>query len=167
MSFSDYEVSKTSSSCIWITPKEILSPLGEFDLDPCAAPEPRPWNTAKSMWATPAHDGLAEQWFGRVWLNPPYGRGIENWMEKMAVHGNGIAVTYARTETRWFHKYVFPFISGVFFFQGRQPFYRPDGTRGDAPTAPHVLLAYGEENARILSDLKLPGVFLPIKHVAN
>ena len=31
---------------VWLTPKFILDALGPFDLDPCAAPEPRPWNTA-------------------------------------------------------------------------------------------------------------------------
>ena len=30
----------------WLTPKWVMDALGVFDLDPCAAPHPRPWPTA-------------------------------------------------------------------------------------------------------------------------
>ncbi len=35
-------------------------------------------------------------------LNPPYGEQTERWLAKLAKHGNGIALVYARTETKMF-----------------------------------------------------------------
>lgn len=54
----------------WLTPPSILESLGPFDLDPCAAPEPRPWNTAAEHHARPRQDGLALPLFGRAWTEP-------------------------------------------------------------------------------------------------
>ena len=74
-----------NSGDVWLTPKHIIDALGKFDLDPCAAPLPRPWETASTSFIE-ADDGLSQEWFGRVWMNPPYGRDIGAWMKKMAEH---------------------------------------------------------------------------------
>ena len=161
MAFSSHEVSKDNSSIVWLTPKEILELFPVADLDPCAASEPRPWPTARTMW-TVADDGLSKDWFGRVWLNPPYGRQIELWMKKMAEHSNGIAITYARTDTGWFHKWVAPYASAVFFFKGRIRFHRASGERAAPATAPHMLISFGNDNAELLAQIKIPGIlYLP------
>jgi hypothetical protein len=55
----------------WLTPPGLIRGLGEFDLDPCS-PIKRPWNTAKHHYSID-DNGLQKKWFGRVWLNPPYG----------------------------------------------------------------------------------------------
>src|SRR4051812_36875613 len=84
----------------WLTPPHIIEALGPFDLDPCAAPDPRPWPTAKTHWGR--HDNsLNRPWFGRVWMNPPYGpkTQIGSWMRRLADHGHGTALIFARTET--------------------------------------------------------------------
>ena len=49
----------------WLTPRYILAALGPFDLDPCAAPDPRPWPTAAKHF-TEADNGLAHLWHGRM-----------------------------------------------------------------------------------------------------
>src|SRR5690606_21410194 len=92
---------------VWLTPPEILKPLGPFDLDPCAAPPPRPWDTAREHIALP-RDGLAETWDGRVWMNPPYGGPsiVGPWMRRMARHNLGTALIFARTETSVFFETV-------------------------------------------------------------
>lgn len=54
----------------WLTPPEIMSSLGAFDLDPCS-PINRPWPTA-GIHYTVEDDGLSKPWFGRVWCNPPH-----------------------------------------------------------------------------------------------
>jgi hypothetical protein len=51
----------------WLTPEPIVRALGPFDLDPCAAPSPRPWDTAKFHIELPK-DGLAADWSG-PWCN--------------------------------------------------------------------------------------------------
>lgn len=53
----------------WLTPPEIIRSLGEFDLDPCS-PINRPWDTALNHY-TIIDNGLKQQWYGRVWCNPP------------------------------------------------------------------------------------------------
>ena len=78
--------------------------LGPFDLDPCS-PILRPWDTAKYHY-TVSDNGFIKEWFGRVWLNPPYGRGMYEWMNKLAAHGNGIGLIFARTDTKGFQNHI-------------------------------------------------------------
>lgn len=145
----------------WLTPPDILAALGPFDLDPCAAPEPRPWATAARHIALP-EDGLTAEWSGRVWLNPPYSREAVRWMRKLADHGNGIALIFARTETAWFRECVWERADGVLFLDGRLHFHRPDGSRAAANAgAPSCLVAYGRDNARMLERCGLRGAFVP------
>lgn len=146
---------------VWLTPPEILTELGPFDLDPCAA-DPRPWPTAFRCF-TKADDGLAQEWHGRVWLNPPYGQDIGRWMERLAAHGEGTALVFARTETDWFHRWVWPHASGLRFLRGRLNFHRPDGTRSRYNAGgPSVLVAYGPVDRQRLRDANLSGAFVPL-----
>jgi len=140
----------------WITPLEILADLGEFDLDPCAC-APQPWPTARTMW-TWRDNGLGKNWFGRVWLNPPYGRATSLWLERLARHGNGIALVFARTETQMFRDWVWGRADALMFLHGRLYFHRPDGSRGKTNAGgPSVLIAYGCRNADTLRASRLTG----------
>lgn len=142
--------SARAKSITYLTPREILAPLGAFDLDPCAAPSPRPWPTADRHIELP-DDGLAAEWSGRVWCNPPFGREAAAWVERMAKHGNGIALVPARTETAMFYRSVWGVASGVLFLRGRPHFHRADGSRLPFNSgAPIALIAYGETNACVL-----------------
>ena len=69
----------------WLTPPSILARLGELDLDPCS-PIIRPWDTAKKHFNV-RDNGLEQDWFGRVWLNPPFGSEAVRWLKKLARHG--------------------------------------------------------------------------------
>lgn len=153
----------------WLTPPHIIEALGPFDLDPCAAPEPRPWPTARVHWNRD-DNSLNREWTGRVWLNPPYGpkAQIAPWMRRMAAHGLGTALIFARTETAIFFETVWNAATAVMFFKGRLCFHRPDGTLpradqgGGNAGAPSVLIAYGETDADRLRNCGLPGQFLMI-----
>lgn len=139
-------------SSVWLTPPDIVEALGPFDLDPCAAPDPRPWPTALEHYSS---DGLTLPWKGRVWLNPPYGNDLVDWLAMMSRHGRGTALVFARTETEAFHKYVWAHATALLFLRGRLNFYHPDGRRsGYNAGAPSVLIAYGEDDARILSNYR-------------
>jgi len=147
----------------WLTPPEILHSLGEFDLDPCAAPEPRPWPTAKTMVSRPL-DGLSVPWHGRVWLNPPYSREAVKWLRRLADHGRGTALVFARTETSWFIDTVWTRATALLFLHGRVHFHRADGTRSvDNAGAPSVLAAYGEQDAVALQQSGLRGSFCELR----
>lgn len=144
---------------VWLTPPDLIQSLGEFDLDPCS-PLNRPWDTAKRHY-TIEDDGLLMPWFGRVWLNPPYGRELSRWMEKMALHQQGIALIFARTDTQVFHRYIFNTADSILFIENRITFHTPDGKKGKGNGgAPSVLIAYGEENVDAIEKSGIKG-----KHV--
>jgi hypothetical protein len=134
----------------WLTPPEIIAALGAFDLDPCS-PINRPWPTASHHF-TAEDDGLSRQWFGRVWLNPPFGSEAAKWLRKIAAHGNGIALIPARTETAMFYESVWPIAHGVCFIKGRPHFHYVDGRRAPFNSgAPICLVAYGASNLHALT----------------
>ena len=139
----------------WLTPPEIIKSLGEFCLDPCS-PITRPWETANNHY-TIEDDGLNKEWNGRVWCNPPYGKETFLWLSKLACHGNGIALIFARTETKGFHAQIWEKADAVMFFKGRLRFHYVDGTRGDSANAPSCLVAYGAENVKALEQSGLVG----------
>ncbi len=144
----------------WLTPPEIIEDLGPFDLDPCS-PIERPWPTAKNHF-TILDNGLSKEWTGRVWLNPPYGRKNPYiWLKRLAEHGDGIALIFARTETETFFKWVWERADAVLFIKGRLRFYEPSGSLPSGTSgAPSVLVAYGDENARALEVSGIDGITL-------
>lgn len=148
----------------WITPRNIIERLGgadSFDLDPCAAPS-QPWPCARRSY-TVADDGLAQPWEGRCWVNPPYGRELEAWMKRLADHGQGTALIFARTETAAFFETVWRRATALLFLSGRLHFHYEDGRRAAANGgAPSVLIAYGLEDADILAECEIDGAFVPL-----
>lgn len=159
----------------WLTPPvQILKPLGLFKVDPCS-PIDRPWDTAEQHY-TIVDNGLIKPWHGRVWLNPPYGGPdiVGPWMRRMVEHGHGTALIFARTETALFFATVWRAATAVLFIEGRLHFHH--GARTYVPRlskwfeigeraaanagAPSVLIAYGEEDARILEGCGIAGQFV-------
>lgn len=153
------------TSDVWLTPVPIIDALGgadSFDLDP-ATPPVQPWPTARQRY-TEADDGLALPWFGRVFLNPPYSRPLySRFMERMAAHDHGVALIFARTETRDFFGCVWERAAGLLFLRGRLHFARPDGSVAGNSGAPSVLCAYGADDAERLAFAGLDGQFVPLR----
>lgn len=149
----------------WLTPPHILQALGKFDLDPCASLRQKGKTAARQY--TINDDGLNQKWGGRVWLNPPYGDKTDEWMAKLSKHRNGIALIYARTETRMFFDSVWNTANGIFFLQKRLAFVGPDNSTSGEATAPSALISYDRAGTRanqnVLRFCKLPGKFLEIK----
>ncbi|MCX4030382.1 adenine methyltransferase [Endozoicomonas sp. SM1973] len=138
----------------WLTPPSILTTLGSFDLDPCS-PINRPWPTATTHY-TKQDNGLTKPWFGRVWLNPPFGQEAKKWFKKMAEHNNGIALIPARTETHLFFEFIWDKASAILFLKGRPRFYTVDGKAAPFNSgAPICLVAYGQQNAVLLKQSSL------------
>lgn len=124
----------------WLTPLNLIKDIGgEFYLDPCAFPNHR---TATHLISLP-DDGLATQWFGRVWCNPPYSD-VEPWLEKMLEHGNGVALVFARMGTKWAQRQI-PKCYAVQFLKRRVKFLKADGSEGNQPSCDSMLLYYGEQ----------------------
>jgi hypothetical protein len=154
----------------WLTPPSIIEALGPFDIDPCAPlTSERPWPTATEHY-TIEDDGLdpALPWIGRVWLNPPYGDATGDWLRRLADHGNGIALIFARTETEAFFETVWERADALVFLRGRLHFHHLNGDRAEQNAgAPSVLVAYGYPNAlRLWTAVDtgvLPGRFVQLR----
>ena len=156
-----FEKSRNSTD-EWYTPIELINSLGSFDLDPCA-PEVPLWRTATTMYDKNV-DGLKQDWFGRVWLNPPYSRPlIEQFVNRMAEHNNGIALLFNRCDSKMFIDVILEKATAIKFLKGRIKFYKKDGTRGGSPGCGSILIAFGEDNAYTLEKNSLPGKFIELK----
>lgn len=128
----------SSASDDWATPQDFFDKLHEefnFTLDPCADAE----NAKCSKFYTKEQDGLTPSWEGeRVFCNPPYGRVIGNWVRKCAEGGATVTVALlpARTDTRWFHDYIYN-KAEVRFLKGRLKF---GGHKNSAPFPSMVVI---------------------------
>lgn len=137
----------SSSTDMWATPPELYAVLDEefgFTLDACAVPE----NAKCPDYYTPEQDGLAQPWPGRVWCNPPYGRDVWCWVKKASetAAGGGFVVMLlpARTDTRWFHDYIYH-KAEVRFIRGRLKF---GGCKNSAPFPSMVVIFDGKRGTR-------------------
>ena len=150
-----------SASVEWYTPQYIIDSLGgKFDLDPCAPSID--WYTANKCY-TKEIDGLTKGWKGKVYLNPPYSNPtIRLFVSKLADHGNGIALLYARCDNRMFFEEIFNRATSIKFLRDRIYFFRPDGTKGDRPGCGSVLVAYGNECDELLRNCNLPGKYISL-----
>ena len=145
---------RTEQKDEWLTPPYVFEALQPFDLDPCSPISP-PWKIAATN-LNITHDGLNAVWEGFVWCNPPYGRETSKWLKKMKAHNNGIALIFARTDTKMFHEDVFT-ADAILFLKGRLAFYDVQGNKGGSAGAPSCLVAYGEEATRRLEESGLKG----------
>lgn len=151
----------TGQSDEWFTPPWLFDSLGiKFDLDPCW-PDPRlgykgPYTPCKKIiW----DGGQYANWRGSVWLNPPYGgrNAITSWLQKLAEHGDGIALVPNRTGANWWQDFAQQ-ADALLFVRGKIRFLRPDGTEGKNPGYGNVLMAFGPNMARALKASSVRGV---------
>ena len=110
----------------WPTPQAFFDQLNrefKFTLDPCASAE-----NAKCRWFfTREDDGLKQNWRShRVFCNPPYGKTMRDWARKCYEASQGGALVallaHARTDTRWFHDWVYGKADEIRFVRGRLKF---------------------------------------------
>lgn len=131
----------SSKTDLWSTPQDFYDQLNTefgFTLDPCATNE----NHKCDKYFTIADDGLSKDWSNeRVFMNPPYGRAIGNWVEK-AMESKTLVVCLlpARTDTRWWHNYVIRGGAEVRFIKGRLKF---GGSKNSAPFPSAVVIFRG------------------------
>lgn len=139
------EVLFSSANCEWETPNDFFQALNtefHFDIDVCATEE----NKKVDRFYSPEQDGLSQPWNGVVWCNPPYGRGIEKWVKKAAKEQRTnadviVMLIPARTDTRWFHKYVYkkPGVE-LRFVKGRLKF---GGSAVNSPFPSMIVIFHG------------------------
>lgn len=123
----------SSASAHWATPAETYAALDaefHFTLDPC------PLNGGDRM--IMEHDGLARSWAGhRVYCNPPYGRGLAQWLDKACEADVAVYLLPSRTDTAWWHQHAMK-ATEIRFLRGRLRF----GDSENAAPFPSVVLVY-------------------------
>jgi phage N-6-adenine-methyltransferase len=138
----------SSKSEEWNTPPAIVnrtkSVLGTIELDPC-------WNSESPVRAdrvyTKQDDGLVHPWEGKIYMNPPYGREVVKWVDKLLAEyraqrtTEAVVLIPARTDTKWFHKFRdFP----VCCIKGRLRFSESK----NAATFPSAVIYLGDHEDR-------------------
>ena len=145
-SFWNNDAGLSSKSNEWETPQELYDELNKqygFTLDPCASK-----NNAKcKKYYTKEDNGLIQSWRDEiVFMNPPYGREISKWVEKAyieSIHEDCIVVCLipSRTDTSYWHDYIFPYASEINYIRGRIKF---GGATSTAPF-PSAIVVFGEK----------------------
>jgi site-specific DNA-methyltransferase (adenine-specific) len=134
----------------WGTPADLYKMLDDkfhFTVDVCAQSH----NAKHSRYFTPEQDGLKQNWGGEVaFCNPPYGREIGKWVKKASESmGTVVMLIPARTDTKWFHDYIYTNESAqVFFLRGRVKF---DGQKQGAPF-PSMVVVFNSEHITNLNN---------------
>lgn len=132
----------------WHTPADLFDKveavIGPFDLDPCAPSSALSPVRARIRF-TEKDDGLALDWFGRVFMNPPYGRALSHWVSKAKYEAERgalvVGLVPARTDTAWWQDYVAGSAT-VVFLRGRLAF---GGQPVSAPF-PSALAVWGADS---------------------
>jgi len=154
----------------WFTPDAPLaaarSVLGAFDLDPASHPVAQERVQAERFF-TAEDDGLAQEWHGRIWLNPPYAQpAIENFVDKMVSEvASGrvtaaIMLTHNYTDTAWFQKAAVA-AQAICFTRGRVRFISPTGDLA-APTQGQAFFFYGHDVAAFRKGFRNVGLVVEV-----
>jgi len=136
----------------WATPPAFIDWLSErfdelrggFDLDAAASNI----NFKGSKYFTIEDNSLFQSWFGHVWLNPPFGGELKNWLSKCAleIQNPDVKSIYvlipARTDTKWFHELVIPHAAFIYLIKGRLNFIHGDAVEAANAPFPSMLLIY-------------------------
>ena len=145
-------VSNNSGENEWYTPPDIIERarlvLGTIDLDPASSDAAQ--ETVKAAhYFTRETDGLSQEWFGQVWMNPPYAQPlIQQFVDKLLaspdVTGYLVLVNNA-TETRWGADLISRPSTQVCFPTGRVRFFDSEGGLRGAPLQGQMLIGWGVE----------------------
>jgi phage N-6-adenine-methyltransferase len=165
-------LSKSSKSVEYGTPLDFFQKLNNifnFESDPCTT-EANPLKLSHIY--TEKDNGLIHSWPHNTYINPPFGRNIIQWIEKMKYeHMNHPDKVYvmllpARTDTVWFQQYVMDYnVDGIIYFiRGRLKFVNPDL---NSKSEPHIIgsmlwiLPMANVTFEQLSELQrvIPGIY--------
>ena len=131
----------------WATPWSLFEAVNKefnFKLDAAAAKH----NAKVDAFISEEENSLDTSWWDiagddYVWLNPPYGREIGQWIKKAYIESTKgckvVCLTFCRTDTQWWHKWAMR-AAEIRLIPGRITF---EGADNSAP-APSCLLIFDE-----------------------
>ena len=150
-------VANNSGNNEWYTPAEYIEAarkaMGSIDTDPASNDIANKIVKAEKYY-TVETNGLAHDWTGNVWMNPPYSsdlisKFVEKLKEQRVNYNQAIILVNNATETQWFYEIV-KIASAVCFPKSRVKFYMPDGKTG-APLQGQAVLYVGDNYEKFIS----------------
>lgn len=158
-------VSNNSGNNEWYTPAKYLDSaravMGHIDLDPASSVIANERVQAGRIF-TAEEDGLKQDWFGNIWMNPPYAQPlIEQFCNKLVSEkiNQAIVLVNNATETKWGNT-LLKNCSAVCFTKGRIKFVAPDGTLGDSPLQGQMIVYFGSQKIKFIDEFSKYGVCL-------
>jgi len=125
----------------WETPDDFFAELDaifHFDLDACASAR----NAKCPRFFTKEDDALKHRWSGTVWMNPPYGRDIAQFMrkayEESLCDATVVCLVPSRTDNDWWHRYAMR--GQIAYLRGRLKF---GGAETSAPFPSAIVIFWG------------------------
>tara|TARA_Y100000401_G_C8266407_1_gene196019 strand:- start:267 stop:779 length:513 start_codon:yes stop_codon:yes gene_type:complete len=145
----------------WETPPQFVKYIEDllcitFDLDPCASTT----NYKAPYSYTVEENGLIQNWFGNVWLNPPYNN-VVSWIEKALSQRFRcdyiVMCIPARTDTKWFHELIWPNYQELYFLKHRIRFIDSTNNRKDGCAMfPTMIVIFNHDETRFTRQLVVP-----------
>lgn len=146
-------VANNSGNNEWYTPPYYIDiarkVMGKIDTDP-ASSEIANKNVLASTYYTAENSGLDKEWFGNVWMNPPYAQPlISQFSEKLIEeleNGNtkqAMVLVNNATDTVWFNNLA-KHATAIWFIKGRIKFIDIHGNPGGAPLQGQCILYFGD-----------------------
>ena len=156
----------------WYTPQELIERarkvLGGFDVDP-ASNDMAQGKVQAKVYFTAESNGLAQEWNGTVWLNPPYsqpliGQFIEKLVEEIEAGRctGAVVLTHNYTDTRWFQTAARA-ADAICFTRGRVKFYSPSGAIA-SPTQGQAFFYFGKDVAGFAAEFAEVGFVVEVRH---
>lgn len=147
-------VANNSGDNEWYTPAEYIEAarevMGSIDLDPASNELANKTVKAQTFY-TAEINGLNKEWFGNVWLNPPYSASLVQAFAEKVISSNfqqAVILVNNATDTAWFRKLIEK-ANAILFTTGRIRFYKTDGEKG-APLQGQAFIYYGDSVEKFL-----------------
>jgi site-specific DNA-methyltransferase (adenine-specific) len=137
----------SSADQTWETPIDFFKKVNDefnFTIDVCATSL-----TAKCKnYFTVEDNALVQNWRGVCWMNPPYGRDIKKWIKKAyeesKLGAKVVCLIPARTDTTYWHNFIFPYASEIRFIKGRLKF----GNSTNSAPFPSALIVFDSNKSK-------------------
>jgi len=162
----------TNLNDVWQTPDQLLNMIEPIDLDPCAGLDTE---IGRMNYRNENMNGLLADWFGRVFVNPPFSQKTD-WFEKVLKERDNteciFVVTPDSTDTKsWWHEYIAAEADYIWFSRGRISYVVPEkrahlfddyegGETAGSPTFGTAISIFGEPGDETLSRLNENGQLL-------
>ena len=155
-------ITHSSGFTEWYTPQKYIESarivMGSIDLDPASSAEANKTIQADKFF-TEKEDGLKQEWYGNVWLNPPYSK-VSNFVDKLldSEITQAIALVNNCTETAWFARMV-QSAKALVFHTGRLRFNCPtkENQETSAAMQGQVFAYFGSHEEKFLEEFSQYG----------